>query len=90
MTNSAVTLGGVPVSAYTNSATQIAFAPSTIQLATVAQLPLVVTNPPPGGGSSNAVNFVVTTGTPTGSSSITFTASSGGLTHSQTFQLVVQ
>jgi Pro-kumamolisin, activation domain/Bacterial Ig-like domain (group 3) len=90
MTNSAVTLGGVPVTAYANSATQIAFAPSTSQLATVAQLPVVVTNPAPGGGPSNAVNFVVTTGTPTGNFSITFTASSGGLTHSQTFQLVVQ
>ena len=90
MTNSAVTLGGVPVSAYTNSSTQIAFAPSMNQLATVAQLPVVVANPAPGGGPSNAVNFVVTTGTPTGSFSITFTASSGGLTHSQSFQLVVQ
>jgi hypothetical protein len=90
MTNSTVTLGGVPITAYTNSASQIAFAPSTSQLATVAQLPVVVTNPAPGGGPSNAVNFVVTTGTPTGYFNITFTASSGGLTHSNTFTLVVQ
>jgi Pro-kumamolisin, activation domain/Bacterial Ig-like domain (group 3) len=90
LANSTVTLGGVAASGYMPSSNQIVIYPSTNQLATVAQLPVVVTNPAPGGGPSSPVNFVVTTGTPTGSFSVTFTASSGPLTHSQTFTMVVQ
>jgi hypothetical protein len=64
--------------------------PSTSQLATVGQLPVVVTNPTPGGGPSNAVNFVVTTGTPTGNFNITITATGGGLTRTTPLYLYVQ
>jgi hypothetical protein len=90
LSNSTVTLGGVAVSGYMPSSDQIVIYPSTSQLATVAQLPVVVTNPAPGGGPSSPMNFVVTTGTPTGNFSVTFTATSGPLTHSQNFTLVVQ
>jgi len=89
MSTATVTLGGSVCGAYMSS-TQMLCSPSTSQLATVAQLPVVVTNPGPGGGPSNAVNFVVTTGTPTGNFNITVTASGGGLTHSTTLYLYVQ
>jgi len=84
-----MTLGGVPAGAWVSS-TQMLLNPTTNQLATVAQLPVVVTNPGPGGGPSNPVDFVVTTGTPTGNYNITITASGGGFTHSTTLYLQVQ
>lgn len=90
MNTSTITLGGVAPSGYIQSATQIVITPSTSQLATVAQLPVVVTNPGPGGGPSNSANFVVTTGTPTGNSTITVTGTAGGLTHSVQLSLIVQ
>jgi len=89
MSTSTVTLGGSVCGAYMSS-TQILCSPSTNQLSTVAQLPVVVTNPTPGGRPSNSVNFVVTTGTPTGVFNITISAASGGLTHSTPFYLSVQ
>jgi hypothetical protein len=49
-----------------------------------------VTNPTPGGGASSGVNFNVVTGTPTGTFNITVTATSGALTHSTSFMLIVQ
>jgi len=90
MGGATITLGGVQASGTIPSASQIIVYPTSNQLATIAQLPVVVTNPPPGGGPSNAVNFVVTTGTPTGSFPITVTATSGGLTHSTQLYLTVQ
>jgi hypothetical protein len=89
MSTSTVTLDGVVAGSYM-SPTQMLIYPTTSQLATVAQLPVVVTNPAPGGGASNAVNFVVTTGTPTGNFNITITASGGGFTHTATLYLYVQ
>lgn len=89
MSTSTLTLGGSACGAYMSS-TQMLCSPSMSQLGTVAQLPIVVTNPPPGGGASNTVNFVVTTGTPTGTFNITISASSGGLTHTTPFYLYVQ
>jgi len=90
MSNSGVTVGGATVSGYMPSANQIVVFLSASQLATVGQIPVVVTNPPPGGGPSSPVNFVVTTGTPIGNFNITVTANSGGLTHSTQIFLIVQ
>jgi hypothetical protein len=90
MSNSGVTVGGATVSGYMPSANQIVVFLSASQLATVGKIPVVVTNPPPGGGPSSPVNFVVTTGTPTGNFSVTVTANSGGLTHSTQISLIVQ
>ena len=90
MSNSGVTLGGATMSGYMPTANQIVVSLSASQLATVAQIPVVVTNPPPGGGPSSPVNFVVTTGTPTGNFNITVTATSGGLAHSTQMYLIVQ
>ena len=90
MGTATVTIGGVPATGYIQSSSQIVVFPSANQLGTVGQLPVVVTNPGPGGGPSSPINFVVTTGTPTGNFTVTYSASSGGLTHSQQFSLVVQ
>ncbi len=89
MSTSTLTLGGVVEGSYM-SPTQMSINPTTSQLATLAQLPVVVTNPGPGGGPSNAVNFAVTTGTPTGNFTITVTASGAGFTHNTTLYLQVQ
>ncbi len=89
MSTSSLTLGGSVCGAYMSSTQMLCF-PSTGQLTTVAQLPVVVTNPAPGGGPSNGVNFVVTTGTPTGGFSITINATGGGLTRSTQVYLSVQ
>jgi subtilase family serine protease len=89
MSTSTMTLGGAVSGWYVNS-TQMAFSPSTSQVATVAQLPVVVTNPGPGGGPSNSVDFVVTTGTPTGNFNVTITATGAGFTHTTTLYLSVQ
>jgi len=86
---STVTLGGVATGWYV-SPTQMMTSPTTSQLATISQLPVVVTNPGPGGGASTPVNFVVTTGTPTGSFNVIITASGGGFTHNTTLYLHVQ
>ena len=88
MSTSTLKFGGVVAGAYISS-TQMLISP-TNQLATVGQVPVIVTNPSPGGGPSNTVNFVVTTGTPTGNFSITINATSGGLTRSTQLYLSVQ
>jgi hypothetical protein len=89
MSTSTLTFGGVVGGVYL-SPTQMLVYPSPNQLATVGQLPVVVTNPGPGGGRSNAVNFVVTTGTPTGTFNITISANGAGVTRSTQFYLNVQ
>jgi hypothetical protein len=72
------------------SATQMTMALSANDVASAGSYPVEVTNPSPGGGTSESSNLSVVTGTPTGSFQVTVTASSGSLTHSTTFTLVVQ
>jgi subtilase family serine protease len=90
MSTSTATVGGVSVGANYQSSSQMTVFPASSQLATLAQLPVVVTNPPPGGGSSSPVNLVVTTGTPTGSFTLIITTTSGSLSHNTAFYLTVQ
>jgi len=87
---SSVTLGGVGISGVTQSASEITIYPGNNQFASTGQLPVVVTNPTPGGGASGPVNFVVTTGTSTGTFTVTVSATSGALTHTAMFSLTVQ
>jgi hypothetical protein len=91
MISSSVTYNGVlhPVKTFINT-TQMSIQLTSTDLAVLGQYPVVVTNPSPGGGASGASNFGVVTGTPTGTYSVTVTASSGTLTHSSTFGMVVQ
>jgi hypothetical protein len=91
MISSSVTYNGVlhPVKTFINT-TQMSIQLTSNDLAVLGQYPVVVTNPSPGGGASGASNFGVVTGTPTGTYSVTVTASSGTLTHSSTFGMVVQ
>jgi subtilase family serine protease len=89
MSTSTLTFGGIAGGAY-ESPTQMLISPTQNQLATLGQFPVVVTNPAPGGGASNSVDFVVTTGTPTGNFNITVTATSGALTRSIPLYLYVQ
>jgi len=72
------------------SASQMTMALSTGDIANVGTYPVEVSNPAPGGGSSGATNLSVVTGTPTGSFQVTVTATSGSLTHSTNFTLIVQ
>lgn len=90
MSSSTVTYNGVSHVATFDGATQMSIAVGTNDVSTTGTYPVVVTNPAPGGGPSGAVNFSVVTGTPTGTFPVTVTASSGTLTHSTTFNLVVQ
>ncbi|HEV2400497.1 MAG TPA: Ig-like domain repeat protein [Candidatus Sulfotelmatobacter sp.] len=90
ISSSSVTFNGSPRSANYLGATQITLFLNNTDAGTIGSYPVVVTNPAPGGGPSNSVNFGVVSGTPTGTFSVTVTASSGALTHSQTFQLTVQ
>src|ERR1700728_3518823 len=80
------------VSHYTafEGASQLTIALTTNDLATAGRYPIVVTNPAPGGGVSGAVNFNVVSGTPTGSFNVTVTGTSGSLTHTTNFTLLVQ
>jgi hypothetical protein len=87
---SAVTFNGSPRSATFLSASRLSLTLTNADIASTGSFPVVVTNPAPGGGASNAVNFGVATGTPTGTSTVTVTATSGALTHSTSFQLIVQ
>jgi hypothetical protein len=90
MNSSTITFGGAPASGYIPSATQIVIYPSAGQLSALGQVPVVVTNPGPGGGPSKSANFSILKGTPTGSFTVTVTASSGAITHSVPFTLQVQ
>ena len=83
---------------YNNVAHPVSYSGSTVltitltaaDMAATGSYPVVVTNPTPGGGASGAVDFNVVTGTPVGSFNVTVTASSGSLTHTTNFNLVVQ
>ena len=88
--SSSVTYNGVPHPSTYSGATSLSIQLSAADMATTGQFPVVVTNPTPGGGSSPAVNLGITTGTPTGQFTVTVSASSGTLTHSTNFTLIVQ
>jgi hypothetical protein len=91
MSTSTATYNGLAHTVSFGSASQISIALKAPDLAATGTFPLVVTNPAPGGGSSNTANFTVVTGTPTGTfNNVTVTATSGSLTHTTTFTLVVQ
>jgi len=89
ISGSAVTYNGVAHAA-TFIGSQLSISLSANDLSAAGSYPVVVTNPAPGGGASSAVSFNVVTGTPTGTFNVTVTASSGSLTHSQGFSLIVQ
>jgi len=62
LSSSTVTINGnVRASAFV-SASQLTIALTSADLATAGSFPVVVTNPSPGGGASNAVDFMVTSG----------------------------
>ena len=90
MSGSAVTYNGVAHGSTFLGSSQLSIPLAANDLATTGTYPVVVTNPAPGGGASSPVNFNVVTGTPTGTFNVTVTASSGSLTHSANFSLVVQ
>jgi len=89
MSNSVLTVGNTPEGWFV-SPTQMQFSPTTDQLAATGQFPVMVTNPGPGGGSSNAMNLVVTTGTPTGNFFVTISATGAGFTHTMTLAIGVR
>jgi hypothetical protein len=88
--SSSVTYNGTAHVSTLLSASQLSLALSASDVGTTGTYAVVVTNPAPGGGASSAVNFSVVTGTPAGSFPVTVTGTSGPLTHSTTFSLVVQ
>jgi Bacterial Ig-like domain (group 3) len=88
--SSTVTYNGVSQIVGYLGETQILMALSTTDVANTGTCAVVVNNPAPGGGASSPANLTVVTGTPTGTFPVTVTASSGSLTHSITFSLVVQ
>jgi Bacterial Ig-like domain (group 3) len=85
-----VTYNGTIHTATLNSASQLSIQLTTADITSTGTFPVIVTNPSPGGGSSSPVDFSVVTGTPTGTFTVTVTASSGSLTNSTNFTLVVQ
>jgi hypothetical protein len=90
LSSSTVTYNGTLHNSSLQGPTQIQIALAPSDVASTGQYPVVVTNPSPGGGSSAPTNFAVVTGTPTGSFSITLTATSGPITHSTTLSMNVQ
>lgn len=90
VSSSTVTYNGVSHTASYVGATEMLLALSTTDVANTGTYAVVVSNPAPGGGASSPASLTVVTGTPTGSFPVTVTALSGSLTHSTTFNLVVQ
>lgn len=90
VSDSNVTYNGAFHAATYVSASQLSILLSANDLATTGSYPIVVTNPSPGGGTSSPMAFSVVTGTPTGTFNVTVTASSGSITHTTNFSLVVQ
>ena len=90
MSSSSVMYNGTAHVASFVSASQMTLALSTSDVANTGSYSVVVSNPAPGGGSSTPASLSVVTGTPTGSFPVTVTATSGTLTHTTTFTLVVQ
>lgn len=90
ISSSQVSFNGTLHEVTVTSSTSLSIPLSSADLATEGSYPVVVTNPSPGGGPSGSVNFGVVSGTPTGSSTVTVTATSGPLTHTAQFTLTVQ
>jgi hypothetical protein len=90
VSGSTVTYNNAAHTASYAGGTQLAISLTPSDLATAGSFPVVVTNPQPGGGMSSAVNFNVVTGTPTGTFNVTVTGTSGSLTHTANFTLMVQ
>ncbi len=90
VSSSTVTYNGAGHAASYLGPTEMALILSTTDVANTGTYAVVVSNPTPGGGISSPANFTVVTGTPTGVFPVTVTASSGSLTHTTTFNLVVQ
>jgi hypothetical protein len=90
MNGSTVTYNGVAHPATFGNASQLSISLSDADLATAGNYPVMVNNPTPGGGPSGSVNFGVVSGTPTGTFNVTVTATSGSLTHTTTFSVVIQ
>ncbi len=90
VSGSTVTYNTVAHTTSYTGATQLAISLTPSDLATTGSFPVVVTNPAPGGGVSGAVDFNVVTGTPTGTFNVTVTGTSGSLTHTTNFTLIVQ
>jgi hypothetical protein len=90
ISSSAVAYNGVAHPITFTSSSEISILLTSSDLSGTGTFPVVVTNSAPGGGTSASVNFDVVTGTPTGSFTVTVTATSGTLSHNTSFNLVVQ
>jgi hypothetical protein len=90
ISSSAVTYNSVAHASTFLGSSQLSISLSANDLANTGTYPVMITNPAPGGGASSLVDFSVVTGTPTGTFNVTVTASSGSLTHSASFALIVQ
>ena len=90
MNSSSVRYNGASHTASFMSSSQMTMALSTADVANVGSYTVEISNPAPGGGDSGPTNLSVVTGTPTGSFPVTVTATSGSITHSTNFTLVVQ
>jgi hypothetical protein len=88
--SSSVLYNGAAHSATYLNASMMGMPLLTADVANVGPYSVVVSNPAPGGGQSSPATMNVVTGTPTGSFSVTVTATSGALTHTTTFTLIVQ
>ena len=89
MTSSFVTFNGLSHNASYMSPTLLSLSLNASDISATGSFPVSVTNPAPGGGTST-VNFSVVTGTPTGTFPVTVTATGAGVTHTFTFQLIIQ
>jgi hypothetical protein len=91
ISSSSVTYDGQDRGGTYVSPSQLTVILGTGDMATTGSFPVLVTNPAPGGGASSPVDFkVVAKGTPTGTYNVNVTATSGSLSHTTTFQLIVQ
>jgi hypothetical protein len=90
VSSSTVTYNKVAHTSSYTGATQLAIFLTPRDLATTGSFPVVVTNAAPGGGVSGAVDFNVVSGTPNGTFNVTVTSTSGPLTHTTNFTLIVQ
>jgi hypothetical protein len=90
VSGSTVTYNNVVHTTSYAGASQLSISLTPADLAATGTFPVEVTNPAPGGGASTPVDFKVVTGTPTGTFSVMVTGSSGSLTHTANFTLIVQ
>lgn len=89
--SSTVTYNGAARAATYTSGSQLTIGLGSGDMVTTGSFPVVVTNPAPGGGTSSPADFtVVAKGTPTGTYNVTVNATSGVLSHTTTFSLIVQ